>query len=164
MMEKILTEQELQKIIGLSGEELAIFFQSLGEAARKVAECYFRKPHSVDYKDDDTPVTVADRETEERLRGLIKNQFPNHGIVGEEFGAHGKDRRCVWVIDPIDGTRGFITGTPLFGSLVGLVVDEKPQAGLLEVPAMRERWGQRAWFGHRVRWHAMPHQHAHKSL
>ena len=101
---------------------------------------YFRQPLTVDHKPDDTPVTVADRETERQLRELIRERFPDHGIVGEELGADGDDRDCVWVIDPIDGTRGFITGVPLFGSLVGLLVAANPVAGLLEMPALGERW------------------------
>ena len=131
---------DFQAAADVSEDELLVFFNTLGNTAREVARRYFRGALAIDRKSDETPVTIADRKTEQRLRRLIQDRFPDHGVIGEEFGAHGKERRCVWVIDPIDGTRGFITGTPLFGTLIGLVVDHIPAAGLLEIPALGERW------------------------
>lgn len=80
------------------------------------------------------PVTEADRAAETAIRALIEKRFPNHGILGEEHGAVGTDRRHVWVIDPIDGTRAFITGIPVWGTLVGLTEDGKSIAGMMAQP------------------------------
>jgi histidinol phosphatase-like enzyme (inositol monophosphatase family) len=80
------------------------------------------------------PVTEADRAAEHAMRGLIEERFPDHGILGEEFGAAGLDRRHVWVIDPIDGTRAFITGIPVWGTLVGLMDQGKAICGFMSQP------------------------------
>ena len=124
----------------LTAHDLRAFLNSLGDIARDVVGRYFRQPLSVESKRDQTPVTIADRETERALRTYISRHFPDHVIVGEEMAEQGDDRRCVWVIDPIDGTRSFITGVPLFGTLVGLLVGSQPVAGLLDMPALGERW------------------------
>ena len=135
-----MTTDDLKSTAGVSGEELLGFLDILGDTAREVARRYFRGAIVVDRKSDETPVTIADRETEQQLRRMIQDKFPGHGVIGEEFGGAGYGCRCVWVIDPIDGTRGFVTGTPLFGTLIGLVVDQIPVAGLVEIPALAERW------------------------
>ncbi|MCT8997716.1 histidinol-phosphatase [Chelativorans intermedius] len=80
------------------------------------------------------PVTEADRAAEEAIRALIRSHFPGHGILGEEFGAEGTDNSHVWVIDPIDGTRAFISGLPLWGTLVGLTVEGRAVAGMMSQP------------------------------
>ncbi|MEZ5812721.1 MAG: histidinol-phosphatase [Rhizobiaceae bacterium] len=80
------------------------------------------------------PVTEADREAERAIRALINKVHPDHGILGEEFGAENTDRRHVWVIDPIDGTRAFISGLPVWGTLVGLMADGKAVAGMMAQP------------------------------
>lgn len=80
------------------------------------------------------PVTEADRAAETAIRALIESRFPEHGILGEEHGSIGADRRHVWVIDPIDGTRAFITGIPVWGTLVGLTEDGKAIAGMMAQP------------------------------
>lgn len=80
------------------------------------------------------PVTEADRAAETAIRALISRQFPEHGILGEEHGATGLDRNHVWVIDPIDGTRAFITGIPVWGTLVGLTENGKAIAGMMAQP------------------------------
>ena len=80
------------------------------------------------------PVTEADREAEQAIRALIREAFPDHGIVGEEFGAENADSRHVWVIDPIDGTRAFISGLPLWGTLVGLTEGGDAVAGMMSQP------------------------------
>lgn len=84
------------------------------------------------------PVTEADRETEKAIRALISAEFPDHGILGEEFGAEGADNRHVWVIDPIDGTRSFISGIPLWGTLVGLTDHGDAIAGMMVQPFIGE--------------------------
>lgn len=80
------------------------------------------------------PVTEADRAAEQAIRAVIRAEFPDHGLVGEEFEAEGPDRRHVWVIDPIDGTRAYISGLPLWGTVVGLRADGKAVAGLMSQP------------------------------
>lgn len=101
---------------------------------------HFRQQISFDAKADTTPVTIADRCAEKKMRDLIAAQFPNHGVIGEEFGPTNPDAEFVWVLDPIDGTKSFITGSPLFGTLIALLKDGKPVIGLIEMPALKERW------------------------
>jgi histidinol-phosphatase len=99
---------------------------------------YFRKNIVVEYKGDDSPVTLADREAEEILRRLIMDAYPDHGIVGEEYGLHKPDSRIQWILDPVDGTMSFIHGIPLYTTLVGILVDGIPEIGLIYAPAMGE--------------------------
>jgi histidinol phosphatase-like enzyme (inositol monophosphatase family) len=84
------------------------------------------------------PVTEADRETEKAIRKLIGTEFPDHGILGEEFDAQAADARYVWVVDPIDGTRSFISGIPLWGTLVGLTDNGDAIAGMMAQPFIGE--------------------------
>lgn len=123
-----------------SFQQLAEFSDQLAAASRAVVARYFRQSFSIDAKGDETPVTIADRETELALRGLIGERFPEHGIFGEEFGEENADSRFTWVLDPIDGTRSFITGTPTFGTLISLLEDGVPVFGVIDMPAMDERW------------------------
>lgn len=86
------------------------------------------------------PVTEADRAGEAAMRRLIRRSFPTHGIVGEEFGSENEDAEYVWVLDPIDGTRGFIAGLPLWGTLIGLMRRGVPVSGLMHQPFTGERY------------------------
>jgi myo-inositol-1(or 4)-monophosphatase len=113
---------------------------ALADEARAVALRHFREPLAVDRKADDTPVTVADREIERRLRAGLAEARPLDGVLGEEEGPTRPDARRLWVIDPIDGTKAFITGSPLFGTLIALVEDGRPTLGVVEVPALGERF------------------------
>ena len=88
----------------------------------------------MDLKSDDSPVTRADKEAEECIRNLIQKEFPNHGIIGEEFGQDNEGSEYTWVIDPIDGTKAFITGSPLFTTLVGLLYQDEPILGAIHQP------------------------------
>ena len=108
------------------------FFDAAAEAARAITLQYFRREIPVDDKADKSPVTQADREIEQKLRAMIKRSFPTHGIIGEEFGKENAEAEFVWVIDPIDGTKSFITGRPLFGTILGLMHNGKPVAGLID--------------------------------
>ena len=123
---------------------------AVSDAARPVPLGYFRKPLEVIAKADESPVTIADRETERVMREVLAARVPDHGILGEEEGAAGLDQRFVWVIDPIDGTRSFITGMPLFTNLVALLEDGVPLIGVVDTPAIGERYhavrGRGAWF------------------
>jgi len=121
-------------------QSLSRFAHQLADTARPIALSYFRRSVPVEHKADASPVTVADRETEATLRDMITRRFPEHGIYGEEHGSLHPGRPYTWVIDPIDGTRAFISGMPLFGTLIGLLEHGQPLLGILEVPALGERW------------------------
>ena len=120
---------------------LTAFAETLADAARTAALRRFRTPLEIEYKADDSPVTRADREVEESVRERIHERFPGHSIHGEEFGRSGaSDARWRWVLDPIDGTRSFVTGRPLFGTLIAFVDGERPILGVIDAPALGERW------------------------
>ena len=101
---------------------------------------HFRTPLAVDDKADLTPVTIADRGAEAAMRRMIESRFPDHGILGEEFGRVRDDAEYVWVLDPIDGTKSFISGVPLFGTLIALTRAGRPIIGVIDQPILRERW------------------------
>lgn len=111
----------------------------VGRASR-IPMQYFRAPLDLEAKADDSPVTVADRTTEAFIRDELTRAFPEDGIFGEEFGTENLDAEAAWIIDPIDGTRSFITGNPLFGMLLGRFVDETPQIGIVRMPALDETY------------------------
>jgi inositol-phosphate phosphatase/L-galactose 1-phosphate phosphatase/histidinol-phosphatase len=112
----------------------------LADTAGAVIRPYFRTPLAVDDKADLSPVTAADRAAERAMRDLITARFPTHGIIGEEYGPEREDAEFVWVLDPIDGTKSFISGVPLFGTLIALARRGKPVLGIIDQPISRERW------------------------
>jgi inositol-phosphate phosphatase/L-galactose 1-phosphate phosphatase/histidinol-phosphatase len=114
--------------------------QRLADVSGDIARRYFRTRVAVDDKEDRSPVTIADREAEAAMRALIAQTFPQHGIIGEEHGREREGASHVWVLDPIDGTKSFTTGRPLFGSLISLCRDGQPIVGVIDCPALRERW------------------------
>jgi inositol-phosphate phosphatase/L-galactose 1-phosphate phosphatase/histidinol-phosphatase len=116
------------------------FAHELADLARPLARRWYRADLAVERKADDSPVTLADREIERALRTRIAERHPGDGILGEEHGREGLDRERVWVIDPIDGTKAFITGSPLFGTLVALTEDGRPTVGVIDVPVLDERF------------------------
>ena len=120
------------EFIALAGE--------LADAAGAVIRPCFRQHLAVDEKPDLSPVTAADRAAEAAMRQLIGARFPDHGIVGEEYGPERADAEFVWVLDPIDGTKSFISGVPLFGTLVALAHNGRPVLGVIDQPISRERW------------------------
>ena len=121
-------------------DSLAALAVRLADAAAPVALRYFRTPVAVDAKADASPVTIADRECEATIRAMLAQEVPAHGIYGEEHGQERLDASHVWVIDPIDGTRAFISGRPLFGTLIGLWRDGRAVIGIIDCPALDERW------------------------
>ena len=126
---------------GPARAEIAAFAETLADAARAVARREFRASHEVQYKADGSPVTPADREVEETLTALIRGRFPGHAVIGEEFGRTGAaDARWRWAIDPIDGTRNFVTGRPLFCTLIAFLEEDRPILGVIEAPALGERY------------------------
>jgi inositol-phosphate phosphatase/L-galactose 1-phosphate phosphatase/histidinol-phosphatase len=112
----------------------------LADAAGEAIRPYFRQPLTVDDKADLTPVTIADRAAEQAMRSLIESRFPEHGVVGEEFGRVREAAEFVWTLDPIDGTKSFISGVPLFGTLIALTCSRRPILGIIDQPISRERW------------------------
>ncbi len=112
----------------------------LADAAGEVIRPYFRQPLAVDDKPDLSPVTIADRAAEAAMRHLIAGRFPDHGILGEEFGREREEAEFTWVLDPIDGTKSFISGVPLFGTLIALAHHGRPIIGIIDQPISRERW------------------------
>jgi histidinol phosphatase-like enzyme (inositol monophosphatase family) len=125
--------------VSIDADDIA-FAGRLADAAAAVVLRYFRTGVAVDDKEDASPVTVADRAAEEAMRNLIAKEHPNDGIIGEEYGRTHADASRVWVLDPIDGTKSFISGRPMFGTLVGLAVDGVPQLGVIDCAAVGERW------------------------
>ena len=120
--------------------ELAAFSEQLADAAGRVIRPYFRQPITIDTKSDKSPVTIADRAAEKAMRELISAQYPSHGIYGEEYGIDRADAEYVWVLDPIDGTKAFITGMPVFGTLIGLMHRGQAILGIIDQPISHERW------------------------
>ncbi|XP_047327096.1 bifunctional phosphatase IMPL2, chloroplastic [Impatiens glandulifera] len=114
----------------------------LADAAGEVIRKYFRKRVDIMDKEDSSPVTIADQAAEESMISLIQQHFPSHAIYGEENGWRCKEKfaEYVWVLDPIDGTKSFITGKPLFGTLIALLHKGKPIMGIIDQPILKERW------------------------
>jgi len=110
------------------------FANQLADAAGAAIRPYFRSAHGLGTKADASPVTLADRAAEAAMRRLIEAHFPNDAIIGEEYGVREGTSGRAWVLDPIDGTRGFITGRPIFGTLIALVADGWPMLGVVGQP------------------------------
>ena len=121
-------------------EELSIFALRLAELAGSISMPYFRKPLTVEHKADTSPVTVADRSVEAAMRKRIEQKYPTHGIFGEEHGKENLGGNQLWVLDPIDGTKSFITGMPTFGTLIAYLEHGAPVVGVIDIPATDERW------------------------
>jgi len=107
-----------------------------GASADIILPYYHGKDLGLELKSDATPVTLADRRAEEIMRQMIERRFPNHGILGEEYGTVRPDAEFVWVLDPIDGTKSFITHVPLFGTLIGLMHQGRPVIGCIHQPVL----------------------------
>jgi myo-inositol-1(or 4)-monophosphatase len=107
-------------------------------AAGRSTLAHFQTALAVEQKADDSPVTIADRAAERLIRERIAVRYPDHAVLGEEFGDAPADSRCRWVIDPIDGTQSFIRGVPLYGVLIGLEIDCVPRVGVAHFPALGE--------------------------
>ncbi|KAE8669978.1 Bifunctional phosphatase IMPL2 [Hibiscus syriacus] len=114
----------------------------LADAAGEVIRSYFRKKFDIIDKEDLSPVTIADQAAEESMVSIIMENLPSHAIYGEEKGWRCKEESAVyvWVLDPIDGTKSFITGKPVFGTLIALMKNGKPILGIIDQPVLRERW------------------------
>ena len=120
--------------------EFVAFANQVADAVAEVHRKYYRQPVLTEYKDDSSPVTQVDRESEMIVRDMIMSHFPDHGILGEEFPAHQPDAEFVWVIDPVDGTKYFMIGQPAFAFLLALSYQGEFILGVIDQAITRERW------------------------
>jgi len=118
--------------------EFSKFCKALTNVSGDNIRKYFRSDMNVESKHDNSPVTIADSSTEEMLREMIMKEFPEHGIIGEEFDAHNENAEYKWVLDPIDGTKSFICGTVTFGTLIALLKNDEPILGVFHQPILDE--------------------------
>lgn len=121
-------------------ESYIAFAHLLADTSGRIIRPYFESELNVETKADDSPVTKADREAEEAMRGLIAQTFPDHAIYGEEFGETKTISEFTWLLDPIDGTKAFIAGRREWGTLIALCKDGVPILGILDQPITNERW------------------------
>ena len=112
----------------------------LADAAGAAIRPFFRAEFGLEIKADDSPVTAADRAAERAIRAILEVERPDDGIVGEEYGVTREGAGRVWVLDPIDGTRAFVTGRPIFGTLIALMEGGVPALGVIDQPVIGERW------------------------
>lgn len=121
----------------------------LAEIASEISKKYFRNPVKIEHKSDCSPVTIADQEIEISLRTWIKNNYPDHGVIGEEYANQDKKALYTWVLDPIDGTIAFACGKPTFATLIALLENENPEIGIIDQPIIEDRFiavvGNGAW-------------------
>lgn len=132
-----------------SYKSLLDFAHELADTSGAILRPYFRKRLSVENKAGKgayDPVTAADRAAERALARALAKRWPEHGLVGEEFGSHNEDAALRWIIDPIDGTRAFIMGSPLWGTLIGLMDGDEALLGMMDQPFTRERY----WAGNKA--------------
>jgi inositol-phosphate phosphatase/L-galactose 1-phosphate phosphatase/histidinol-phosphatase len=120
--------------------ELIAFSQKVADAIGEIHRKYYRQPVSTEYKEDSSPVTQVDKESEMLMREMVMQQYPHHGILGEEYPPYQADAEFVWVIDPVDGTKYFMTGHPTFALLLGLAWKRKFILGVIDQAISRERW------------------------
>ncbi|RYF33475.1 MAG: inositol monophosphatase family protein [Comamonadaceae bacterium] len=127
-----------------SATDLARIAGALADAAAKEALAFFRTPLDIITKADESPVTLADRAAETAMREILGARCPADGIYGEEHGQERLEAARIWVLDPIDGTRSFITGSPLWGTLIGVIEKgaqgERIAFGMVDMPVLKERW------------------------
>lgn len=121
----------MESITGLKN-----FCRLLADESGKVIRKYFRTDINIETKPDSSPVTIADKKSEELMRDLILKEFPDHGILGEELGEHNASAEYKWILDPIDGTKSFISGVPLFGTLIALLHNDEPVIGVINHPLL----------------------------
>jgi histidinol phosphatase-like enzyme (inositol monophosphatase family) len=118
--------------------EFKLFSKNLARISGKIIKSYFRTNISIYTKPDQSPVTIADKKAEELMRRAIMKEFPDHGIIGEEFGNYNEQSEYQWILDPIDGTKSFICGAISFGTLIALTKNGKPILGIINQPVLNE--------------------------
>lgn len=119
-------------------KEFYLFTKLLSRISGKVIKDYFRKEIFIESKTDNSPVTIADKKSEELMREAIMKEYPEHGIIGEEFGEYNVNSDFIWTLDPIDGTKSFISGTVNFGTLIALSYKNIPVLGVFNQPVLNE--------------------------
>ena len=120
--------------------KLAQFASALTALSRPIINRYFRRDVAISKKEDLSPVTEADIAIETEMAAAIRRAFPSHAILGEERNSDTVTGAPVWVIDPIDGTRSFSTGNPLFATLIAVVIDDAPVVGVIDLPMLDQSW------------------------
>jgi histidinol phosphatase-like enzyme (inositol monophosphatase family) len=142
-------------------DDLVALAHRLADRAGEVIRPWFRAGLEADDKADGSPVTRADREAEEAMRALLAEAAPDHGVIGEELGRSAEGAELVWVFDPIDGTKAFLAGKPMFVTLIALLHHGRPVLGLIDQPCTGERWigavGRPTLLGRWSRWVETPH-------
>ncbi|VAW64600.1 hypothetical protein MNBD_GAMMA09-961 [hydrothermal vent metagenome] len=128
----MLNQKQINEFIG--------FAHQMADEIGEIHRSYYRQPVSTVYKEDSSPVTQVDKESEARLRERVMKRFAQHGILGEEYPPHQADAEFVWVVDPVDGTKYFMTGHPMFALLLGLAYQGKFILGVIDQAISRERW------------------------
>ena len=134
-------------------EEFLSFSKQLALVSGEVIKQFFRSKIDIEFKGDQTPITIADREAEIIMRKMIRERYPDHGIIGEEFEVENPNREYQWLLDPIDGTKNFIAGTPLFGSLITLLRFGKPILGVINNPILGDLLvgdGKQTWLNNQL--------------
>jgi myo-inositol-1(or 4)-monophosphatase len=119
-------------------EEFKKFCNELANESGKIIKKYFRSEVKIESKADKSPVTIADKSAEELMREMIMKEYPSHGILGEEFGKYNENAEYQWVLDPIDGTKSFISGAVTFGTLIALMKNGIPILGVINQPVLNE--------------------------
>ena len=125
---------------GSIGRDVVEFAHMLADAAGEIVRAAARMRRIAHRKADASPVTETDRAVEMRMREMIAARHPDHGVIGEEFGNDRGEAEHVWVLDPIDGTKAFMAGLPVYGTLIGLARGGRPVLGIIDQPVTRERW------------------------
>jgi len=118
--------------------DFKIFSRHLAQISSEVIKRYFRTDINIESKSDNSPVTIADKKAEEVMREEIMKKYPDHGILGEEFGNHNEEAEYKWILDPIDGTKSFICGAVTFGTLIALLKKDQPILGVINQPILNE--------------------------
>lgn len=119
-------------------KQLKDFCKLLADETGKIIRQYYRTKINIETKSDESPVTIADKKSEEKMRELIMKEYPSHGIIGEEFGEYNSNAEHKWILDPIDGTKSFVCGVPLFGTLIALTKNDEPILGVINQPILNE--------------------------
>ncbi len=121
-------------------DELIALAHRLADRAGEVVRPFFRAGLTAEDKADGSQVTRADRAVEEAIRAVLAEAVPDHGVIGEELGASGAGAELTWIVDPIDGTRAFLAGKPLFTTLIALARRGRPVLGVIDQPVTGDRW------------------------
>jgi inositol-phosphate phosphatase/L-galactose 1-phosphate phosphatase/histidinol-phosphatase len=130
----------LEQAVLASLPEFVEFANTVADTARSISLGYFRADPELLIKSDGSPVTVADRETERVIRDMLSRSYPQHAVIGEEYGWAPSDQPYTWVVDPIDGTKSYLAGAPTYGMLLALLYNGTPVLGVIDIPALDERW------------------------